>query len=158
MINIVVLDGVAQHVALRYDEQSRPELRFTLTQVDHATDGKVWTAYWPCCASGAAATRLAEEIEEGMHIALSSAKLCYRKRDGKAGLQSRMEILVWQVDRLSGVDHADASQGAVPNSMSEDAALNSGQSGEPDATPKRKPRYGKHLQREWRPSELISEN
>jgi hypothetical protein len=99
-INIVVLDGVASHLALRYDEQSRPELRFTLTHTDHATDGKPWTSYWPCCAAGSAATRLAEEIEEGMHITLTSAKLCYRKRDGKAGLQSRMEILVWQVDRV----------------------------------------------------------
>jgi hypothetical protein len=108
-INIVVLDGVASHLALRYDEQSRPELRFTLTQTDHATDGKPWTFYWPCCAAGSAATRLAEEIEEGMHIALTSAKWCYRKRDGKAGLQSRMEILVWQVDRVQDDSAAGGS-------------------------------------------------
>jgi hypothetical protein len=64
-VNLVVLDGVAQHVALRYDEHSRPELRFTLTQVEHATDGKPWTSYWPCTASGSAAERLAGEITDG---------------------------------------------------------------------------------------------
>jgi hypothetical protein len=100
-INLVVLDGVAQHVALRYDEHSRPELRFTLEQVEHATDGKPWTLYLPCVAVGSAAERLAGELEDGEHIILTSTKLCYRKRSTKLGEQSRMEILVWTVDRLT---------------------------------------------------------
>jgi hypothetical protein len=110
MVNIVVLDGVAQHVALRYDEHSRPELRFTLTQVEHATDGKPWTLYLPCVTSGSAAERLASEIVEGQHIILTSAKLCYRKRTTKLGEQSRMEILVWTADVLSTVDPDHGSQ------------------------------------------------
>jgi hypothetical protein len=47
-----------------------------------------------CCASGAAATRLAETLEDGQHIVVTSGKLCYRKRTTKAGEQSRLEILV----------------------------------------------------------------
>jgi hypothetical protein len=94
-INLVVLDGMVQHVALRYDEHSRPELRFTLQQVDHATDGKAWTFYWPCCTSGSAAERLASEIEDGQHIVVTSGKLVYRKRATKLGEQSRMEILTF---------------------------------------------------------------
>ena len=112
-INVVVLDGVVQHLALRYDEHSRPELRFTLQATDHATDGKPWTSYWPCTASGSAAERLAGEITDGEHIVLTSAKLCYRKRSTKLGEQSRLEVLVWQVDVLSessGPAQADAAE------------------------------------------------
>ena len=95
-INLTVQDGVVKSPALRYDSNSKPELCFTLVQTE-----KDWPLYLPCTAVGAAAERLASEIEDGQHIVISSGKLCYRKRTTKLGEQSRMEILVWQVDRLS---------------------------------------------------------
>jgi hypothetical protein len=150
-INLVVLDGMVQHVALRYDEHSRPELRFTLQQVDHATDGNAWTSYWPCCASGSAAERLASEIEDGQHIVVTSGKLVYRKRATKLGEQSRMEILVWTVDRLSSVDADNGSQSDEPDSTSQEVACNT-EASEP--VPGHKPRkraIPKHLGREWQP-------
>ena len=91
----------------------RPELRFTLEQTEHATDGKPWTLYLPCVAVGSAAERLASEIEDGQHVVISSGKLCYRKRQTKLGEQSRMEILVWSIDRLSastGPTQADTGE------------------------------------------------
>jgi hypothetical protein len=48
-----------------------------------------------------AAERLAEQINDGDHIVITSGRLTYRKRSTKLGEQSRMEILVWAVDRLS---------------------------------------------------------
>ena len=160
-VNMVVIDGEVQHLALRYDEQSRPELRFTLQATDHATDGKPWTSYWPCTASGSAAERLAGEIADGQHILVSSGKLCYRKRSTKLGEVSRLEILVWSADVLSGIDHQETLGTTAPNSMSEDAALNVGHSGEPEPVPGHKARRRatpRHLQREWHPSGLVSEN
>jgi hypothetical protein len=108
-LNLVVLDGVASHVALRYDEHSKPELRFTLTQTE-----KDWPLYLPCFSPGAAGERLAAEIEEGQHVVVTSGKLTYRKRDTKAGPQSRLEILVWSIDRLSQANHLTTSGEAEP--------------------------------------------
>jgi hypothetical protein len=112
-INLMVVDGIVSHVALRYDASSKPELRFTLTQ-----QAKDWPLYLPCCAVGSAATRLAEEIENGQHIVLNSGQLCYRRRPTKErGEQSRMEILVWAVDVLSASaqdERTDASEGDSP--------------------------------------------
>ena len=108
-INVVVQDGVVKSPALRYATDGKPEFRFTLVQTEHD-----WPLYLPCCAAGAAAERLASDLSEGDHIVLSSVKLCYRKRDGKSGPQSRMEIFVWQVDRLSestGPVQADVPEG-----------------------------------------------
>jgi hypothetical protein len=95
-INLVLQDGIVKSLALKYDHQSRPELRFTLEQ----RDGE-FCLWLPCCASGSAAERLAAEIEDGQHVVLTSAKLCYRKRQTKAGEVSRMEILCWSIERLS---------------------------------------------------------
>jgi hypothetical protein len=50
-INLVVIDGTVKSLSMKYDSQSRPELRFTLEQTDHSADGKVWTSYWPCWAA-----------------------------------------------------------------------------------------------------------
>jgi len=100
-INLVVIDGVAEHVALRYDDQGKPELRLTLVQTTTGPEEQAWTSYWPCCAVGAAAERLASEIEDGQHLIVTSGKLTYKKRTVKGVEQSRMEILVWSVDRLS---------------------------------------------------------
>jgi hypothetical protein len=95
-LNLVVVDGIVKNPALRYGADGRPEFRFTLIQ----QEGN-WPLYLPCCAVGAAAERLAGEIEADMHIVITSGKLCYRKRETKLGEQSRMEILVWSVDRRS---------------------------------------------------------
>ena len=86
-IKVVVLDGVVKSLALRYDAEAKAELRFTLQATDQATDGKPWVSYWPCCASGNSATRLAEMIEDGQHIVVTSGQLCYRKRLTKLGEQ-----------------------------------------------------------------------
>jgi single-stranded DNA-binding protein len=140
-INLVLEDGIVKSLSLKYDSQSRPELRWTLVQTE-----KDWPLYLPCCAVGAAAERLASELEDGQHIVVTSGKLCYRKRDGKAGPQSRMEILVWAVDRLTSADALTPAPSAEPNSTSEEPALNLGQSGEPPSKKPRKPRYAR-----WKP-------
>jgi hypothetical protein len=119
VLNLVVASGVVKSLALKYDTQSRPELRFTLKQPGD------WTLYLPCCASGSAAERLAGEIEDGQHIIVTSGKLCYRKRTTKLGEQSRMEILVWTVDRLSElaqVARTDQDEGRGPGGRTADAS------------------------------------
>ncbi len=100
MLNVVVASGVLKSPALRYDHNSKPEFRFTLEQADTSADGRTFTLYLPCCASGAAAERFASDLEEGQQIIISSGRLCYRKRTTKAGEQSRMEILVWTIEIL----------------------------------------------------------
>jgi hypothetical protein len=47
-INMVLVDGTVRFMALKYDAQSRPELRFTLEQIDVAAAGKPWTLWLPC--------------------------------------------------------------------------------------------------------------
>jgi hypothetical protein len=96
-INVVVADGIVENLALRYDANSKPECRFTLHQEENG-----YPLYVPCCAVGQAAERLAGELEDGMHVVITSGKLCYRKRTtAKHGEVSRMEVLVWGVDRLT---------------------------------------------------------
>jgi single-stranded DNA-binding protein len=95
-INVVLLDGQVKSPALRYANDGKPEFRFTLVQTENN-----WSLFLPCCALGAAAERLASELDDGQHIIVTSGKLCYRKRSTRLGEQSRMEILVWSVDRLS---------------------------------------------------------
>ena len=146
-VNLVVLDGVVKSLALRFDSQAKPELRWTLVATDQGPDGQPWTSYWPCCASGSAATRLAEGIENDQHIILTNAKLCYRKRSTKFGEQSRMEILVWQVEKLQ--DDSAAGGGVVPEGAAEIVEH------EPtSAKPPRRPRLPAHLKQPWIASRL----
>jgi hypothetical protein len=116
-INLVVLDGVVKSLALKYDSQSRPELRFTLAQETGGVNehGQPWVSWWPCCASGPTAERLAGELEDGQHVVITRGKLCYRKRSLKSGEVSRIEILVWQTERLSASPGAETSQDGVDN-------------------------------------------
>jgi hypothetical protein len=72
-INMVVASGLLKSPALRYATEGKPEFRFTLVQME-----KDWPLYLPCCAVGAAAERLAGELEADMHILVTSGKLCYR--------------------------------------------------------------------------------
>ena len=143
-INLVVVDGVASHVALRYDDSSKPELRWTLTQ--HEKD---WPLYVPCCAVGSAAERLATEIEDGSHVVVTSGKLCYRKRPTQTGEpKSRMEILVWSIDRLTTSAPAPHEPSPAYGSGAEPAAINLeavsasvGHEAREPATKARRPRY-----------------
>jgi hypothetical protein len=118
-LNLVVVDGVVKNPALRYGADGRPEFRFTLVQQEGS-----WPLYIPCCAMGSAAERLASEIEADMHIVITSGKLCYRKRETKLGEQSRMEILVWSVERLSESpqgERSDDAEGGPPSDMENSA-------------------------------------
>jgi hypothetical protein len=101
---MVVVDGIVERPALRIDDQGKVEFRWTLRQTDGA-----FSLYIPCCASGAAAERLSGEITEGDHIVLTSAKVCYRRRQVKGTEQSRMELLVWQVDIFRKSSQAEQS-------------------------------------------------
>lgn len=107
--NVVILDGTVNSLALRYDSQARPELRWTLVATDQGPDGQPWTSYWPCCASGSTALRLAETLEDGQYIVSSSGRLCYRKRQTRTGEQSRVEVLTWTADVLSESPQAERS-------------------------------------------------
>ena len=150
-INLVVQDGVVKSPGLRYATDGKPEFRFTLIQTE-----KDWPLYRPCCAVGAAAERLASEIEDGQHVVISSGKLCYRKRQTKLGEQSRMEILVWACDRLSestGPGQADAPESTSgldePASPINDAEPVPGHKARKRATPR-------HLRQPWIASRLAS--
>jgi hypothetical protein len=95
-VNSILLDGVIERLALRYDDAGRPELRCT---VKH-TKGE-WPLYVPACAVGATAERLAQEVTEGDYILITSGQLCYRKRATKGGGDvSRLELLMWAVEVL----------------------------------------------------------
>jgi hypothetical protein len=146
-INLVVLDGVVKQLAMKYDSQSRPELRFTLQQETGGVNehGQPWVSWWPCCASGPTAERLAGELEDGQHVVITSGKLVYRKRALKTGDQSRIEILVWQTERLSASPAAETSPGAAADSVSDGSTLPQ-EDASMSETQKGKPRYPK-----WRP-------
>ena len=151
-VNFVVIDGMVKSLSLKYDAQSKPELRFTLAQeTGHDAKGHPWVSYFPCCTSGATAERLAGELEDGQRIVITSGKLVYRKRSTKTGDQSRMEILVWQIDRLSASPGAETSQDGVLNGEREETALPQEPASVSDAK-KGKPRYAK-----WRPENTRQE-
>jgi hypothetical protein len=142
--NLVIQDGVVKSLAMRYDANSKPELRFTLVQTE-----KEWPLYLPCFCPGAAGERLANELEDGQHILVTSGKLSYRKRTTKAGEVSRLEILVWAADVLSHGGDVTTSPGDEPNGEQDAPALIVEAPGRADERKPRKPRYGKHLQRPW---------
>jgi hypothetical protein len=110
-INMVVADGIVKSLALKYDANGKSECRFTLHQEENG-----FPLFIPCTAVGQAAERLAGELEDGMHIVITSGKLCYRKRStAKHGEVSRMEVLVWSVDRLTTLpqdERSDETEGA----------------------------------------------
>ncbi len=119
-VNLVLASGVVKSLALKYDHQSRPELRFTLEQ----RDGE-FCLWLPCFTPGAAAERLAGDLEDGMHICITSGRLAYKKRPTKAGEQARLEILVWSIERLSEspqVERTDEGK-AIPRLTNRQALL-----------------------------------
>jgi single-stranded DNA-binding protein len=144
-VNVVMVSGVVQNLALRYDEQSRPELRFVLQQTEQTASGREIKLYLPCTTPGSAAERLASELEEGTSILVTSGKLVYRKRDTKLGEQSRLEILVWAIEPLTTSSQAMTSPGSVAPEPSAAATVASdGEAGTP------KPRWPRHPK--WRPA------
>jgi hypothetical protein len=46
-LNLVVASGEVANLALRYDAESRPELRFTLVRKEHVAYGHSWPLYLP---------------------------------------------------------------------------------------------------------------
>jgi single-stranded DNA-binding protein len=121
-VNLVVASGTVMKPALRFDSNAKAEYRFTLDQQDG--DFHLWL---PCCASGSAAERLHEQLDEGMRIIITSGRLCYRKRQTqKSGEVSRLEVSVWQVDRLSESSGPAQADTGEPNSTSDEVACNRG--------------------------------
>jgi single-stranded DNA-binding protein len=144
-INLVVQDGVVKSLSLKYDAEGKPEARWTLQQTAYATDGQAWQLWLPCCASGKAAERLATELEDGMHIVITNGRLCYRKRGTKAGgEQSRLEVLVWAVDRLTTMPQAETLAETDSSGPVDTATLTA--ASRPQEPKKGKPRYPR-----WRP-------
>jgi hypothetical protein len=130
-VNVVIQGGRVANLALRYDTAGKPELRFTLDQEEHG-----FHLYLPCCALGSAAERLAEEINDGDHIVITSGKLTYKKRaTQKYGEMSRMEILVWTVDVLTKSPQDDAAEGGSVSQEGAPAIVAPGGDGEPAAVP-----------------------
>jgi hypothetical protein len=103
-VNLVVASGVVRSPVLRYDDRGKPELRLT---IDQESGG--YHLYLPCLALGATAERLASELDDGDAILITGGTLTYRKRATKLGEQSRLELLVWTVQRLSGVEAGGGS-------------------------------------------------
>lgn len=97
-VNVCLQSGVVKNLALRHGADSKKdELRFTLDQESNG-----FHLWLPCTSVGATAERLAEQLNEGDAIVITSGQLTYRKRATKSsGEVSRLEILVWAVDRLT---------------------------------------------------------
>jgi hypothetical protein len=98
-INVVVQSGVVKWPALRYDASGKPEFRWTLARSTPGAEGQTFTLSIPCCAVGVTAERLATEIDDGDFIVITQGELVYRKRDTREGEKSRLEILVWRVQK-----------------------------------------------------------
>ena len=155
-INSVLVDGIVQHPALRYAADGKPEYRFVLEHVDEF-DGRRFTLYVSCCASGKAAERLHEALDEGMAIQVTGGKICYRRRQTQQGELSRMEIFVWAVKPLAGEaqdERTDRDEGDSPSAVE---IVQPRGNGERLPSKKGKPRYPKSLGQPW-PRGLVSEN
>jgi hypothetical protein len=82
-INVVVQSGSVNNLGLRYADDGKPELRWTLSQVEGG-----FTLWIPCCSYGTTGEKLAEQINDGDSIVITSGKLCWRKRT-KAVMEER---------------------------------------------------------------------
>jgi hypothetical protein len=98
-VNVVVQSGLVKWPALRYDPGSRPEFRFVLYRETQNADDQTFALSIPCCAVSSTAERLASEMDEGDFVVITVGELCYRKRQTRAGEVSRLEILVWRVQK-----------------------------------------------------------
>src|SRR5262245_61219574 len=100
VLNLVVLESVVKELRLAIDSAGKPECRFTLVQLGPNPAGRTWQSYFPCYSVGRVAEKLADDLENGRRVVISNAKLVYKRRDTKAGEQSRMEVLVWAAEPL----------------------------------------------------------
>jgi single-stranded DNA-binding protein len=133
---------------LQYASSGAASATFTLEVDEPSKSGETFTLFLPVEIWGQA-ERAVELLDPGDEVMLSG-RLKYKSHvDAKT--QQKVSKLILSSWGIQARQPATTSPDAVPNSTSEDAACNLEQSGEPDARPKRKPRYGKHLQREWSP-------
>jgi single-stranded DNA-binding protein len=149
-INVVVQSGIVKWPALRYGTDGKPEFRFVLYRETQNAEGQTFPLSIPCCAVSETAERLATELDEGDFVVVTQGELVYRKRDTKDGEKSRLEILVWRVQK----DNAALATSAVAP-LSADHAES-----EPTTEPPakvRRPRVPKIAQQPW-PRGLVSEN
>ncbi len=139
-VNMIVASGRVKAPALRYATDGKAEYRFTLEQQEG--DFCLWL---PCFAPGAAAERLHEQLDEGMTIVITSGKLAYKKRSTKSGEVSRLEILTWAVDVLTGIDAT--AQADVPEygSGSDAVEINHGAPSVPETKQVRRHRFPERL-------------
>jgi single-stranded DNA-binding protein len=98
-INVVVQSGIVKWPALRYGTDGKPEFRFVLYRETQNAEGQTFPLSIPCCAVSGTAERLATELDEGDFVVVTQGELVYRKRDTKDGEKSRLEILVWRVQK-----------------------------------------------------------
>jgi hypothetical protein len=98
-INAVIQSGTVKWPALRYDDSGKPEFRFVLYRETQNAEGQTFPLSIPCCSPGATGERLAEELNEGDFVVVTVGELVYRRRDTKDGEKSRLEILVWRVQK-----------------------------------------------------------
>jgi hypothetical protein len=141
-INAVMQSGIVKWPALRYDAGSRPEFRFVLYRETQNADGHVFPLSIPCCSPGSAGERLAEELNEGDFVVVTVGELVYRRRETKEGEKSRLEILVWRIQKddsaLSGV----SATAEVPETAS-------------TTEPRVESKKGKARYPKWKPSAAV---
>jgi hypothetical protein len=98
-VNVVVQSGIVKWPSLKYGPNGSPEYRFTLYRETQNAEGQTFPLSIPCCAVSGTAERLASETDEGDFIVVTQGELVYRRRDTKDGEKSRLEILVWRVQK-----------------------------------------------------------
>ena len=116
-MNAVIQSGVVKWPALRYDGSGKPEFRFVLYRETTNAEGQTFPLSIPCCSPGATGEWLAAELDESDFVVITVGELVYRRRDTKAGEKSRLEILVWRVqkdDTALATSAAAAPSGRTP--------------------------------------------
>jgi single-stranded DNA-binding protein len=112
-VNVVVQSGIVKWPSLKYGPTDSPEYRFTLYRETQNADGQTFPLSIPCCAVSGTAERLASETDEGDFIVVTQGELVYRKRDTKDGEKSRLEILVWRVQKGEPLAEASVAMDAT---------------------------------------------
>jgi hypothetical protein len=98
-INTAIQSGTVKWPALRYDGSGKPEFRFVLYRETTNAEGQTFPLSIPCCSPGATGELLASELDEGDVVVITVGELVYRRRDTMDGEKSRVEILVWRVQK-----------------------------------------------------------
>lgn len=85
-INMVVADGIVKSLALKYGADGKPECRFTLHQEENG-----FPLFIPCTAVGQAAERLAGELEDGMHVVITSGNMKFLLAGRPGGIEVKWD-------------------------------------------------------------------